>query len=72
MTEYFVIITIQRPSNGSTQQLTRSITLKVQEGQATRSELFQHILGTLPQDWKGANVVFFSAEPNLLTRGGRS
>ncbi|MFI0374241.1 hypothetical protein ACH35V_40830 [Actinomadura sp. 1N219] len=65
MTEYFAIITISRPTNNGTgaMQGTFTCTMRVGAG-TTRSAIYEHVLKTIPRQFQGGNVMFFSAEPN--------
>jgi hypothetical protein len=64
--EYLVILTVVRMTTSTVQYTTLTRAIAVGSG-ASRLQIFDWALKQLPEEWRGANVVFFSAEPNLLT-----
>ena len=70
MTEYFAIVTISKPMSGGGgfAQGTFTCTVNVRPN-ATREAIYKHVLDKVPGQFKGGNVVFYSAEPNRVTAG---
>lgn len=64
--QYFVILTVQyQPHPGAISMSTIARTATVKPA-ATRDEIYTWALQQLPEQVRGGNVVFFSAEPNVL------
>ena len=62
--EWFAVLTLQMPlPGGGFAAGTKSAVLTVGPD-ATRAGIFEHMCGLFPPEFAGANVVFFSAEPN--------
>lgn len=66
-TKWFAVMTLQMPlpHGGGFASGTKSAVLTVPPD-ATRADLYEHMFGLFPPEFGGANVVFFSAEPNLI------
>jgi hypothetical protein len=65
-TEFFIIMTVEKPIGGGYQSGTfRGVVTPEQAGR-TRAEMYAWMLGQLPDQLQGGNVVFFSAEPNRV------
>ncbi|MEV8638632.1 hypothetical protein AB0395_43945 [Streptosporangium sp. NPDC051023] len=62
--EFLIILTLSRPYGSGFQQatITRTVTA---EATSTRAGLLAWALKQVPQ-MQGANIMFFSAEPNAL------
>lgn len=66
MTEYFVILTVQKAFGPGVVEL-RTVKFAARVGQhATRVSIFEEALRKLPREWQNAMVLFFGAEPNQL------
>jgi hypothetical protein len=65
--ELFIVVTLQNAVSGGGVTLTTwAGTLTVKPG-ATRADVYRHALEHMtPEDARGGNVLFFSAEPMLL------
>ncbi|MFS1305121.1 hypothetical protein [Streptosporangium longisporum] len=63
--EFLVILTLNQPVGSDFRQITISQIVKASPG-STRVGLLSWAIAELGEDWKGSNVLFFSAEPNTL------
>lgn len=64
--EWFAVLTLQMPlPHGGFASGTKSAVLTVGPD-ATRAAILDHMRGLFPAEFTGANVVFFSAEPNRV------
>lgn len=72
-TEYFVLMTLQRPLGSGFATWTVNVTVTLEAG-STRAELYKAALGWVAEqqpEWAGASVLCFVGEPNQLAGGGR-
>jgi hypothetical protein len=63
--EFFIVLTLARPSGSGVHQCTIIRTVTAKPG-STRSGLLSWAFTQAPAEMRGANVLFFSAEPNAL------
>ncbi|GII89702.1 hypothetical protein Ssi03_76920 [Sphaerisporangium siamense] len=68
-TQMFVVLTVSAPADDEVRQLTIARTVSVSAG-ATRAELYTWARNQCPPAFADANVLFFSAEPNLIALPG--
>lgn len=67
--EFLIILTLSRPSGSGFQQATIIRTVTADPG-STRAGLLTWALNQAPAEMQqGANVLFFSAEPNAFAGG---
>lgn len=65
MTEYFVILTLNKPTHNGFTQMTITHNITARPG-ATRASIFTKALENAPEPVRGGSIVFFSIEPNTL------
>lgn len=62
--EYFYLLTVEKPvANG---KASYTVAGTVHAGPGTRAGLYVWVRDQLPDDFRSANVVFFSVEPNEM------
>ncbi|MDP9870480.1 MULTISPECIES: hypothetical protein [Streptosporangium] len=63
--EFLIVLTLSKPCSGGFRQATLIRTITADPG-STRSGLLSWALDQAGPELQGANVLFFSAEPNAL------
>ena len=66
--EFLIILTLSQPCDTGVQQATMTRTVTAGPG-STRAGLLRWALDRMPPEMRGANILFFSAEPNRLGEG---